>query len=608
MERNNTSWFASGVRMGLTALCAAAFVGCVGGEFAGNGTDLTPGDNPAFGDDDDGDDNGNGDDVTTTANLRGYVETPLGLPLDGVLVTAAGGFEAETGADGRFELPDVPVDDRVGMTFSRDGYATTSGSYMPTDGGANYFAQTMAPVDLETEFDSSDGIDFIIDETHGFSIPADSILRLDGTEYDGVVSLSATVWDRTTPPDEGSEFMASPGNGRGITDEGDDVLLYTFGMFQVILQDVETNEVLQAGPGVRIAVEVPEDSNLQDGESVEYWDFDGNQSTWSETDNGQIVDLPGGGQVWEFEPTEGLEVRTTTLMMAGNPDKPIIVTTTSQAKGTVTEPDGTPIQGAPVAIVAADQTFMVNTQTDANGEFTATVPPVVGTPIGPNGRPMFIEVDYEVATQPSLWRANPVSPVGPGGTLDFGTIAAGSMTCLAGQVVDAAGNPVAGVNVSSPHGGNAVSDNDGNFEMNVPKWQPSTAYAVSPTAGLGFKPAKFRPVPMTSSSCPNQVVLEAYAETTCAAGTVTIDGWEAEGIQVDAFDARYPSVPVFSTTTSAGDYCVTIPADVEVTVRVGAGVNALENACGSYTLSGAPGVDGCQDGFCEDVPAFECGQ
>lgn len=603
MERNNTQrWIRIGVRMGLTALCAAAITGCGTGTFGnGEGTDLN-GVNDGNGDDGDGYIDG-----MTHATLRGYVKTPSDLPLAGVEVIADGGFHAVTDADGRYELPEVAVDERIVMTFIKDGWATSSSSLVVTAAGQNYHAMTLAPVDLSTDFDSVDGLDFIIDDTHGFAIPGETIQRLDGTAFDGLVHINATVWDRETPVDEGGEFLASPGDGRGTDELGDDHLLYTFGMFQLELSAVDTGERLQAGPGVRVNVIVPEDSNLQDGEQVEYWDFDPTQSTWSEQDSGTIMSLPGGDQVWEFEPTQGLPARATTLMLAGNPDKPIIIVTSSTAKGRFCEPDGTPIEGAPVRVIAADQTFMASTQTNANGEWSMSVPPVVSTPIGPNGRPMFLEFDYIVADKPSLWRANPVSPVGNGGTLDFGTMEAGSMTCLDGTVVDPQGNPVSGINVSNPHGGNAISGNDGTFELNVPKWQPSTLYAGNATSNFGFQPVKVRPVPQSSSDCPNQVVIQAYPLTTCAAGTVSVDGWAADGVRVEAFDDRFPGAPIFSTTTESGDYCVTIPANLDVTVRVGAGDLVGDNACGQYSMNASVGVESCEDGICESLPSFECG-
>jgi hypothetical protein len=66
-------------------------------------------------------------------------------------------------------------------------------------------------------------------------------------------------------PLEGGEYLASPGDGRGITTDGDSVLLRAFGMFQLMLSG------------------------------------------------------DGGQQVWEFAPVEGLPVRSTTPMLAGNP-------------------------------------------------------------------------------------------------------------------------------------------------------------------------------------------------------------------------------------------------------------------------------------------------
>ena len=166
MERNTQRWMSIGVRMGMVALCAVAFASCGTGTFGnGDGTDLT-GVNGPEGSEDDGYIDG-----MTHATLLGYVKTPADMPLAGVDVITEDGFEATTDAAGRYELPELAVDERVILTFVKDGYATSSSSYVVSAAGANYHAMTLAPVDLSTDFDSADGLDFIIDDSHGFSIP-----------------------------------------------------------------------------------------------------------------------------------------------------------------------------------------------------------------------------------------------------------------------------------------------------------------------------------------------------------------------------------------------------------------------------------------------------
>ncbi len=591
---------------------ATALAGCDDPSFHGPGyvdLDAVPGAND---DNDDGipDDVG---DTTMTETVRGFVHDPLGLPLQAVAVLGSDGSEVVSDDEGHFELPDVPVGTRLVLTFILDGYATNQSEYVVYEDGSNFLSHTLAPVDLVTAFDSDDGIAFNIDGTHDFTIPAGTIVDADGNPVDGVISLQATVWDRTTPLDEGGEFLASPGDGRGTMDNGEDHLLYTLGMFQLELA-TQTGEVVTPGPGFSLNVQVPPDSNFEDDEEVPYWDYDEDEGTWvQEEEPGKIVPLPGGGQVWEFEPVMGLPIRQSTVMRAGNPDKPIFITVTGTAKGVVTDWSGNPMIGAPVRIISSDLTFQVNTQTNSLGEFSATVPPWVSTPVGPNGRPLMIEVDYEAAQKPSLWRGNPIPPPGAGGAADFGTVVAGSMTCLQGTVVDSAGQPVSGVEIASPHGGNASTDGDGAFCMEVPKWQPSTVYAVAqPGAAEGYEPVRFRPAATAQggtcdSSCPNVVELRAYDQTSCASGRVLVDGVPSEGLRVDVFEPRFPTAPVFSALTGDGDYCVVVPAETDVRVRVGAGVLAESNECASYAIDAAPVAETCDGDWCAQVPTFDCG-
>jgi len=570
-------------------------------------------------------DGGSATSDSNTQTLRGYVHDPFGIALEGVEVETLDGVISHSDSAGQFALPEVEPGQQVVMTFYKPGYATTQGSVVATEDGVNFFSQTMAPVDLSMDFAAADGAQFEIDDTHAFTLPSQTILTEDGEEYDGIVHLEVTVWDRTKPLDDGGEFLASPGNGRGIGSDGDEVLLYSFGMFQLEITDDE-GEPLQAGPGVAIAVDVPENSRFAVGDSVPYWNYDPEQETWIEEDAGQIAELAGGQQVWEFAPLQGLPLRNTTsqrrwrAVVTGNPDHPIItwveyiVNVSATATGTVYSPQGDVLSGAMVRVIASDQTYMIRTQTDTSGRFSVQVPPEVSNPSGPNGRSLFIEVDYEIGQQPKLWRQDPISAPGIGGVADFGDVVTGSLTCVAGTVIDSAGAPVAGINIATPHAGNALTDAEGSFCTSVPLWQPSTVYAVAaPSSPQGFEPVRFRPTPTgpvgnCETGCPNVVELRQYAATSCASGLVVVGGQGVDGILVESFDNRFPNAPVFSARTSAGEYCVSIPVGLEATVRVGAGDNSTDNACASHSLSSTEAGETCEDGFCEEVPTFDCGQ
>ena len=604
-------------------ICLAATVACLGLLLAGCqfGPIGYSGSEDAFifvpQEDDPADDDDTVDDASTLEEpMRGYVQDPLGLRLPDVHVFAGGEHVADSDGAGRFEVPDVADGATVIMTFIKDGYATTWGSFVPTEHGHNFFSQTMAPVDLQTEFPSWQDTEFEIDGSHWFGLPADTVIDEDGEVYDGVVSLSATVWDIGTSIDEGGEYVAAPGDGQGVDMGGEDQLLYTYGMFQIEMIG-EQGEALQAGEGVLVQVEVPNGSNVEDGDQVPFWDFDDQIGEWVEQDQGTIVELDGGGQVWEYEPTQGLPVRTTTTDMVTqmvqascNPDDVAIqvpVEQTGTATGQVTNAQGQPIQGAQVRIIAEDQTYMVPTQTNSDGWFSATVPPVVQNPVGPNGRPLFVEVDYEAAEQPFLWRQDPIAPPTPGSTVSFGQVDTGSMTCVQGAVLDLAGQPVADVHVAGARGGNAVTEADGSFCLQVPKWQPSSVYALpSPDGGVGYQPVRVRPSPGSASncgSCPNVVELRAYVATACASGELWIGGEPADGLRIEAFDARFPSAPVFATVVEDGEYTMTIPAGTAVTLRVGAGDLHESNECASQLIPSQPAGN-----FCVDLDPMVCDQ
>jgi hypothetical protein len=596
------------------ALAALGLVGCgANGDLAGGGnTDLNP--NLNLGDDTT-DDLGNPDGPLdgNVATVRGFVKDPQSMGISGVKVSDWDGWETLTDSSGRYEMPDVDDGTVVNLIFEKKGYAGSYASFRVMAAGENFFPHTLAPVDLATEFDSEEGIAFTLDETHSFSIPAGTMRTQLGDAFEGNVFMNATVWDRSKPLDQGGEFLASPGNGRGITLDGEDQMLLTFGMFQMEFR-ADDGTALEPGPGFEMAVEVPPSAGVQDGEGVPFWNFDPIQNTWVEEDMGEITQLTTGEQVWEFTPTTGLNSRKKTGWIIGNPDKPVLIWVSAQADGTVTDPQGNPKPNVPVRVIAADQTFMQSTQTNADGYWSVNVPPVVSNPAGPNGRPMFIEVDYEVAAKPSLWRQNPAGPPGPGGTQDWGNTVVGSMTCIAGSVLDASGAAVAGVTVLDPHGGNATSNDDGQFCMNVPKWQPATVYAAPRlNSEVGFEPRKVRPVAAADGSCdmscPNQVTLRAYPAIQCTRGEVYVNDFAADAVSVDSFDARFPNAPIFSTLSDAGEYCATVPADLEAVVRLGAGDLSASNTCGSYSvLAARDDFAQCDGGWCQDGPTIDCGE
>ncbi len=235
-------------------------------------------------------------------------------------------------------------------------------------------------------------------------------------------------------------------------------------------------------------------------------------------------------------------------------------------------------------------------------------------PVGPNGRPMFIEVDYEVLDKPSVWREDARNAPFPDQHLNWGQSKLGALTCLAGQVLDPSGEPMADVPVLNPHGGNSVSDAEGNFCMNVPTWQPMTVYTTSGISSeLGFEPRRARPAPTVDGSCqaacPNQVTLRAYPATQCVQGEVYVDGFAGDNVAVETFDARFPATPVFSTLTNGGSYCAVVPANVKTTVRVGVSDSVDANSCGSFTTTAIQDEYAqCDSGWCQEAPVFDCNE
>jgi hypothetical protein len=104
------------------------------------------------------------------------------------------------------------------------------------------------------------------------------------------------------------------------------------------------------------------------------------------------------------------------------------------------------------------------------------------------------------------------------------------------------------------------------------------------------------------------VVLRPYENTTCANGTVLVNGDAIENILVETYDLDFPDTRVYSTlTNSNGSFCAQVPGNTTATVQVGGG----QNLCASETfnaenLGGEECGDIGQTSECYALGEFAC--
>jgi len=593
--------------LGALALLASPILpGCIGADGFGNPDDPTI--NPV--DDDDGDDD---DDAPVDGtSFHGVVRDADGWPIQGVAVTTSNGFDAESDHQGRFSITDIDPTERALVNFAKPGYAKSQTPFEIIEDVENFLSQQMAEVDFTDTFAASAGLSIELDDQASVVLPAANFVDADGNAYDGEITVEVTSYDLTSDMEMGNEIFAIPGDFTAVDINGDDQSLESYGMLQLNLWGESGEELnlaeLTSTVVMPMQIQSSDDPAIQElidddmplvGDTIPAWSYDETTGKWIEEAVGTVIELADGTLAWEFEAAH---------FSTWNCDYPL--PTHGCVTGQVTNSQGQPRQGATVRAVGMSYTSTTTARTSADGTFCIEVK---------NGETVWLEISYTVSGQPASQRTDPVTiPAGQSSCtdgnyndcVDMGVIPVDIMSCVTGVVIDTQGAPVQGADVVSPQGGIAQTDATGAFCLAVPVFQATQVYVLTGQDEMGFQPVQMytQPgLPDCQSGCPNIALLRPYTNTSCASGEVVINSQSAPNILVEAYDANYPEVAVFSTLTTAdGSYCVEIPAGGEVVVMVGAG----ESVCGSETIN-ASGLGGevCDESSqteCSPVPDFVC--
>jgi hypothetical protein len=604
---NQREWTLSRFLLSLGALALLAtpiLPGCIGPDGFGNGED--PIIDPV--DDDDGDDD---DDAVVGTSMHGIVRGADGMPVEGVTVTLSNGFSAVTDFHGSYSIDEVDAADRILINFSKMGYAKSQTPFAILENTENFLSQTLAEVDFTASFQAADGLAFDLDDGAGVTLPAANFVDADGNVYEGEITVEATSYDLTSPMEMGNEIFAVPGDFTAIDAEGADQTLESYGMLQVNMWG-ENGEELNLGETsapvlMPMQIQMSDDPEIQAlidddmpmvGDTIPAWSYNESTGKWVEEAMGTVVEIDGN-LFWEFEAAH---------FSTWNCDYPL--PTHGCVTGQVTNAQGQPRQGATVRAVGMTYTSTTTARTTGDGTFCLEVK---------NGETVWLEISYTISGQPATQRTDPVTiPAGQSSCtdgnysdcVDMGVIPVDIMSCVTGVVIDNQNMPVVGADVVSPQGGIATTDSSGAFCLAVPVFQATQVYVLTGQDDLGYQPVQMytQPgLPDCQSGCPNIAVLRPYTSTSCASGEVIINSQSAPNILVEAYDASYPDVAVFSTLTNEdGSYCVEIPAGGEVTVMVGAG----DNVCGSENVNasslGGEVCDESSQSECASVPNFVC--
>ena len=158
-----------------------------------------------------------------------------------------------SGADGRFSLLDIDVNERVVVTFSVDGYAEQSKIIRVQEGGTSAMLPSvlMLPVEKTMTFDPMIPQEIFVEGSFaGVTLEANSLIRVDGLSPSGEVVVEITPIDPTVNID------LMPGDMK--TDTGAGVLapIESYGTLNIVFRDSLGND-LNLSEGSVATVRIP---------------------------------------------------------------------------------------------------------------------------------------------------------------------------------------------------------------------------------------------------------------------------------------------------------------------------------------------------------------
>lgn len=355
-------------------------------------------------------------DSTSSAHVYGFVRDADGKALEHVMVTS-GEDTTLTNGSGAYSLEKChSVNGRSVVKFESDEYFSVVRTANIIDGEARIDAIMMAQDSREgvsevTRFYNSQGATIEVGNMK-ITIPANSMVyEKDGKEFQGSVFASAYYLN----PNSKSFTKEMPGGDMsGVTTDGKDVILLSYGMVEVTLKDSVGQKLqLKEGAESTMSFPLPEGfSENQKYDKIPLWYFDEEKGTWVEegiaTKNGDSY----SGNVKHFS-WHNLDY----------PDRRATI------RGRVLNKDGKPL---PNVLVTISQT---SAYSDSAGYYWAYVP---------QNTPVFVTVkpeDYANCTNCPIYNVDGLEAT----TTYTQDVILPNMPSLYGTVTDKEGDPMGGV-------------------------------------------------------------------------------------------------------------------------------------------------------------------
>lgn len=297
---------------------------------------------------------------TTTTTISGVVVNENNEPLSGVTVTSHGQVKT-TGANGDFTFTDITVpQNRLFVKAEKTGYYTATRGDEPKT-TATVMKLTMMPKSVTHTINSSTGGSADLTNGSKVEIQAGSVVRTDGSVYNGQVNMSVKYMD---PTDVKFSETVAGGDMMARRTDSSDAVLYSYGIMKVELEGTGGEKLnVTGGKPSTITTKIPAELIASAPSTIPLWYFDENTGLWREEGTATKQGDKYVGTVNHFTDW--------------NNDYPGYLTS---VKGRIVDCQGQPMPGL---VVKIGQTVA---NTNANGEYSRTVP---------------TGVEFEISVEPS---------------------------------------------------------------------------------------------------------------------------------------------------------------------------------------------------------------
>jgi hypothetical protein len=372
------------------------------------------------------------------SGLTGVVVDLNGIPVPDATIKVEN-HETVTAANGIFKIKDIQLSNkRYVITCSKTGYFTQQRALVPADAGASRVQFTLHTKEITHTLNAQNGGAAALNDGSKVDIPAGGLVDTDGKNYTGTVQMAVVHLD---PSDPDFPLRIPGGDLKALREDASEVMLYSYGMLQVEMEGSNGEKLqLKTGKLSTLTFAIPQEQLATAPATIPLWYFDEAAGIWKE----EGVATKQGNRY----------VGTVKHFSSWNVDAPKPF---AKVKGCIFEPCGS-LRGMANMLISVGQTTAM---TDANGNFTATVPSDI---------PYTIKVDRKHnGGIGGVSQAMPALPKEGSTTQNI------SLPCspyVTGRLNTCAGQPMVGfvtMFIDGVNIGSTFTDENANFKLFAPK-------------------------------------------------------------------------------------------------------------------------------------------